>query len=154
MLLLLMNVLHILAAVVWVGGMFFAYNFLRPAVGLLTGSDQKLSLWLAVFNRFFPIVWLSVIVLPVTGYIMIFTLWGSIGNAPVYVHIMNAIGSSMIFIYLFIYFIPYQNLKKFIKNQDWPTAGKSLAVIRRLIAINTILGVVVVMVASGGRYWN
>ena len=154
MLVLIMNVLHVLAAVVWVGGMFFAYNFLRPAIGSLTGPDQKLSLWLAVFNRFFPIVWLSVIVLPVTGYIMIFILWDSIGNAPIYVHIMNAIGSVMIFIYMFIYMIPYQNLKKNITNKDWPESGKSLAIIRSLIAMNTILGVVVVIVASGGRYWN
>jgi hypothetical protein len=45
--------LHVLAALIWVGGMFFAWLILRPAaVSALTGP-ARLTLWLEVFRRFF-----------------------------------------------------------------------------------------------------
>src|SRR5215467_14171328 len=45
--------LHILAATVWVGGMFAAYLCLRPAAGFLEGP-QRLQLWRNFFAKFFP----------------------------------------------------------------------------------------------------
>ena len=67
----LLVALHVLAAVVWVGGMFFAYMVLRPSAGPLQ-SDTRLKLWHRVFQRFFPWVWASIILLLVSGYGMIF----------------------------------------------------------------------------------
>ncbi|MEI9804681.1 MAG: hypothetical protein WDN48_09810 [Pseudolabrys sp.] len=52
----LLLTLHILSAVVWVGGMFAAYLCLRPAAGALEGP-QRLALWRAFFAKFFPWVW-------------------------------------------------------------------------------------------------
>ena len=52
--------LHILGAVVWVGGMFAAYMCLRPAAGPLE-PPQRLKLWRAFFQKFFPWVWLSIL---------------------------------------------------------------------------------------------
>ena len=51
--------LHILGAVVWVGGMFAAYVCLRPAAGALE-PPQRLTLWRGFFAKFFPWVWVSV----------------------------------------------------------------------------------------------
>jgi len=45
--------LHVLAAVVWVGGMFFAYMVLRQSVGPLEPA-VRLALWHRVFRHFFP----------------------------------------------------------------------------------------------------
>ena len=44
--------LHLLAAVVWVGGMFFAYVALRPAAAQLE-PPARLTLWVGVFKIFF-----------------------------------------------------------------------------------------------------
>ena len=49
--------LHILGAVVWVGGMFAAYMCLRPAAGPLD-PPVRLKLWSAFFQKFFPFVWI------------------------------------------------------------------------------------------------
>src|SRR5579871_5440220 len=86
--------LHILAAVIWVGGMFFAYAILRPATGPLEPA-QRLALWRRVFGGFFPIVWLAVIALLVSGYGMIFLVWGGFRFVGMHVHIMQAIGIVM-----------------------------------------------------------
>ena len=61
----LLTLLHILAAVIWVGGMFFAWMILRPALGASLEAPQRLQLWSAVFPRFFVWVWLAVLLLPI-----------------------------------------------------------------------------------------
>ena len=48
--------LHVIAAVIWVGGMFFAYMFLRPVAASQLEPPARLTLWEGVFGRFFRIV--------------------------------------------------------------------------------------------------
>ena len=145
-------VLHLLSAVVWVGGMIFAHACLRPVAVSQLEPPQRLPLWVGVFARFFPLVWLAVILLPLSGYLMIFTMFGGMGNAPLYVHLMNGIGSLMILIYLYVYFFPYRQLRRAVTAQQWPAGGDALARIRRMVGTNIILGLIVIAVASGGRY--
>lgn len=132
--------------------MFFAYNFLRPAAGQMLEPPLRLTLWVAVFKRFFPYVWLSVVLLPVTGYLMVFAIWGSLADAPIYVHIMNGVGITMILIYMHVFFAPFKRLKLAVSEARWPDGGRALAQIRILVAVNMALGVLVVIVASAGRY--
>ena len=147
-------VLHVLSVVIWVGGMFFAYMCLRPVAASQLEPPVRLQLWVGVFGKFFPFVWIAVILLPLTGYIMISNLYDGMGNAPLYVHIMNGLGSLMIFVYLHVFFAPYQRLKRAVAAQDWPTGGKALAQIRMLVGINTTLGLLTALIASGGRFFG
>lgn len=144
--------LHALSAVLWVGGMFFAYTVLRPTAASLLQPPERLTLWSQIFGRFFPWVWASVVLLPVTGYWMIFGVFGGMAAAPVYVHIMNGLGIVMILIYLHVFFAPYRRLRKAVTTQDWPRGGASLNQIRMLVGINTLIGLLVIAIASGGRY--
>lgn len=147
------SLVHVIAVVIWVGGMFFAYNFLRPAAGESLEPPARLTLWVGVFKRFFPYVWATVILLPLTGYLMIFLRWDAFGNAPLYVHIMNGLGILMILIYMHVFFGPFKRLKNAVTEQKWPDGGKALAQIRLLVAVNTVLGILVIIVASGGRFF-
>ena len=45
--------LHILGAVVWVGGMFVIYVCLRPALAALESPPQRLALMRAMLQKFF-----------------------------------------------------------------------------------------------------
>ncbi len=145
--------LHVLSAVIWVGGMFFAYTCLRPAAALLLEPPQRLTLWANTFARFFPFVWIAVITLPLTGYLLMFAMWGGFSGAPLYVHLMSALGTAMALFFLHVYFAPYQRLRRAVASQTWQEGGKQLQQIRKLIALNLILGLLVVMIASGGRYF-
>lgn len=145
-------VLHIIAAVIWVGGMIFAHQFLRPVAASQLEPPQRLKLWVGVFSRFFPLVWISIILLPLTGYLMTFAIWKTMGATPLYVHLMNGLGMAMILIYLHVFFAPYKRLKNAVAMEQWPDGGKAIAQIRQLVGINSILGVIVIAIAAGGRY--
>ncbi|MDH4273721.1 MAG: CopD family protein [Gammaproteobacteria bacterium] len=145
-------VLHLLAAVVWVGGMFFAYVVLRPVAATFLEPPQRLPLWAQAFARFFVWVWAAVVLLPVTGYAMLFMHYGGMFAAPLFINIMQALAWVMIAVYLFVYFIPYPQLRKTVAARDFPAAAKALAQIRKLIAFNLGVGVVTICVAAGGRF--
>ena len=144
-------VLHLLSVVVWVGGMFFAYMFLRPVAASQLEPPVRLTLWVGVFQKFFPFVWLSILFLPLTGYMMIFDVWGSMANTPLYIHIMNGLGIVMILIYLHVYFAPFKRLKEAVIKKDWPEGGRNLNIIRKMVGMNTMIGILVIIIASGGR---
>ena len=146
--------LHVISAIVWVGGMIFAHAFLRPVAVSQLEPPQRLQLWVGVFARFFPLVWVCVILLPVTGYLMIFSIWQSMAATPLYVHLMLVFGIFMILVFMHVFFAPYSKLKKAVADQDWPTGGKALGQIRLMVGINIILGLVVVAIATAGRFFN
>lgn len=144
--------LHLLAAVIWVGGMFFAYMALRPAAASVLEPPHRLQLWVQVFKLFFLWVWLSVVVILVTGYWMLFSVFGGFANAGMHIHLMHGAGIIMVLIYLHVFFAPYRRLRHAVIVQDFPEGARQLAQIRKLIALNLSIGLVVVLVASGGRY--
>jgi uncharacterized membrane protein len=149
----LMLAAHILGALFWVGGMAFAYTILRPAAGALEGP-VRLTLWRDVFKRFLPWVGISIVALLISGYVMMFLVYGGFARAPLFVHVMQGTGILMMLIYLHLYFAPWRRLQKLVSTADWQNAGKQLAMIRKLVAINLALGVITVLVGSTGRYWS
>ena len=143
---------HTLAAVIWVGGMFFAYMVLRPSAGALEPAI-RLQLWQSVFSRFFPWVWLSVATLLASGFGMVFLGLGGLQAAGTYVHTMMALGILMAAIYVYLYFAPWQRFRRAVATADWKGAAANLGHIRRLVAINLTLGLVTVLIGAGGRYY-
>ncbi len=145
-------VLHLLAIVIWVGGMFFAHQVLRPVAVAQFEPPQRLPLWNGVFSRFFPWVWAAIIVILATGFWMIFGYYGGFAKVPPYVHTMLALGIVMMLIFGHVFFGLYLKLKRAVAAQDWPTAGEKLNKIRLLVGINTVLGLITIAVGSGGRF--
>jgi uncharacterized membrane protein len=143
---------HILGAVIWVGGMFFAYLVLRPSAGPLE-PPVRLSLWCRVFSRFFLWVWLSVAALLGSGLVMVFAEFGGFAGTSAYVRAMMTLGIVMILIFAHVYFAPWQRLQRAVAASDWPAAGQAIEQIRRLVGINLILGLLTVIVGASGRFW-
>ncbi|HEY5719720.1 MAG TPA: hypothetical protein VIW02_05015, partial [Gammaproteobacteria bacterium] len=75
--------LHLLLAVVWVGGMFFAYQVLRPVAAAQLDPPQRL---------------------PLTGYTLLFGVYGGFAGAGWHVHLMQATGWLMIALFLVLHF--------------------------------------------------
>ncbi|MBL4743781.1 MAG: CopD family protein [Cycloclasticus sp.] len=144
--------LHVLSAVIWVGGMFFAYLVLRPIAAVQFEPPQRLTLWSNVFSKFFPWVWVSVVLLLGTGFWLIAHKFGGMKNVAAHIHIMMSVGIIMTLLFMHLFFAPRRKLTQAVIEHNWEEAGKHLAQIRMLIGINLILGLGVVVVATGGRY--
>jgi uncharacterized membrane protein len=144
--------LHLLAAVIWVGGMIFAHNSLRPAAAQVLEPPLRLELWVQVFRRFFVLVWICIALLLITGYWMLFSYFGGFAGAGLHIHIMHGGGIIMIMVYLHVFFAPYRRLRNAVIIQDYPLAGAQLNQIRKMVGINILIGLVVFTVASAGRY--
>ena len=144
--------LHLLAAIIWVGGMFFAYMILRPVAAALLEPPMRLALWSQVFRRFFPWVWAAIIVLLSTGLWMILAEFGGMKNAGGHIHLMLTLGIIMMLLFLHLFFSPYRKLNTALAANDIPTAGQQLNKIRRVIGINLTLGLITAMVACAGRF--
>lgn len=147
----LLIALHALAAVIWVGGMFFAYVALRPAAGALSLAE-RLPLWSGVFGRFFAWVWASIAVLLISGYWMLFGYYGGFGGAGTHVHIMHGLGWLMFLLFGHVFFSPWRRLRASLAAGTLDEAARYLNQIRLFVALNLSLGLVVVAVASGGRF--
>jgi uncharacterized membrane protein len=146
-------ILHIFSAVVWVGGMFFALIVLRPASGPLEAS-ARLALWHRVFARFFLWVFAAIILLLISGYAMVFWVFGGFADIGLHINLMQAIGIVMILIFLHLYFAPWKRFRTAMAAGNTAAAAAQLNQIRILVTINLILGLVVVAIGSSGRYWG
>lgn len=142
--------IHLLAVVVWVGGMFFAYLALRPAAVEVLQPPERLRLWDRTFHRFFRWVWLSIALLLASGFYMIH-LFGGLMHAPAHAQLMLVLGLAMIAIYVYVYFVAYRQLSRHVADQAWPKGGEALATIRKLVAVNLALGMITITVAMLGR---
>jgi len=145
--------LHVLAVLIWVGGMFFAYVVLRPAAGETLEAPERLRLWNSTFTRFFPWVWGAIIIILITGYWMLLVPFGGFANAPIFVHAMNGLGLVMMALFMHVFFAPYKRLSRAVDAEDWQTAGKQLAQIRLLVGINLALGLFTVAIATAGKFF-
>jgi uncharacterized membrane protein len=113
--------LHIFGAVVWVGGMFAIYVCLRPALGTLE-PPQRLRLMRVTFQKFFPWVWLAILLLVTSGYWMVFTTFGGFAGAGLYIHLMQMIGWLMIALFVWLFHGPWLAFKRAVDVEDRPSA--------------------------------
>ena len=138
----LLRAVHVLCAVVWVGGMFFAYVVLRPSLSVLDPA-QRMALHGQVFRRFFLIIWHAMPLIILSGLIMIFTVFGGMAGVRWNVHLMLLLGLIMAAIFLGIFFGPYRTFRVA------PGPGP-LDAIRKLIGINLLLGLLTSAIAVLG----
>jgi uncharacterized membrane protein len=144
--------LHILAAVVWVGGLFFSYVLLRPALATIDAETMsnplQLLFWSRVLKKFFPWVWMCIVILLATGFLMI-SLTGGFSGVGNHVYIMMFLGVIMMGIFKFIYVAPFKHLCRGIEEEKWDVAAYAMGTIRQLVMVNLILGFLTIAIATG-----
>lgn len=146
-------IIHSLAAILWVGGMFFAYVVLRPAVQDWE-AQERLGLWKGVFKRFFPWVWMSALGLLASGYAMIIFGFDGFSGAGAHVHIMHLTGLIMVALFVYLYYMPWPAFQRSVDEGDVVVAAARLGTIRAIVLTNLILGLLTAAIGSSGRYWS
>lgn len=136
--------LHILSFTIWIGGMFFAYLCLRPVAASVLQPPARLALWCGVFGRFFPWVWLAVLLLLGSGLHMMALL----GKPSWPVAAMAGLGVLMMLLFAHVFFAPFKRLRRAVAAEDWSAGAAALAQVRRVVGINLILGLVVITLGA------
>ena len=150
-----LKTLHLLAIIVWIGGMVFAHFFLRPAVGALE-PPVRVRLMHAVLGRFFSAVLAAIAVTLATGLWMIGRVAKQVVQAgahfsmPLEWTIMATLGIVMMLIFGHIRFGLYKRLGRAVQALDWPAGAAALAQIRTWVLVNLGLGVLIVLVTLIG----
>ncbi|HEY8288762.1 MAG TPA: CopD family protein, partial [Acetobacteraceae bacterium] len=106
-----LKAVHLLCAVVWVGGMFFAYLVLRPSLGVLD-PPQRMLLHTQVFRRFFLVIWHAMPLVVLTGLVMLFGYFGGMASAGWPIHAMMGLGLLMAVLFVAIFFGPYRAFRR------------------------------------------
>ena len=135
---------HLVCAVIWVGGMFFALVVLRPSLAGLEPA-QRVAVHNRVFRKFFLVVWHVMPIAIITGYVMIWLIYGGFARLPWNVNVMQALGWIMAIVFGVIFFSPYRRFRAAASTARAAQAGET---IRKLIAANLILGLIVVFIAA------
>jgi uncharacterized membrane protein len=142
--------LHLLAAAFWVGGMALMHFAVRPAAVATLEPPMRLPFLAATLSRFFVGVSTAIAVLLASGLLMV---WASGGFGRVHwsVHAMLTVGLVMMALFMHIRFAPFPRLQRAVAAREWPVAAANLNVIRKLVALNLVLGVLVFAFAVVGR---
>jgi uncharacterized membrane protein len=145
-----LKLLHVLAIVVWIGGMVFAHFFLRPAAQQLE-PPQRVRLMHGALQRFFKAVLVSVVVVLASGLWMIGRVAketvqaGLAFNMPLDWTVMAVLGIVMMGIFGHIRFALFKRLDKAVAASDWAAGGAALASIRTWVAVNLAIGVAIIV---------
>lgn len=139
---LLMKFLHLIAAIVWLGGISFLLFSLRPVASTVLPPPLRLPLMAQSMQRFFGIAWACVVVLLLSGLFMLLTV--GMKNAPAGWHAMLGIGLLMFAVFGHLYFGPFRRLKQAIAAANWPEGGRRAGQIATLAYLNLFLGILAI----------
>jgi uncharacterized membrane protein len=141
--------IHMLAVIVWIGGMVYTLFFLRPAIGKLAPAD-RVTLMHDVLGRFFSAVLAASTLAVFSGLWMV----GRVARAtvqsggnfswPTAWIVMAALGVVMFLIFGHIRFALYKRLKRAVEAKDWSAGGATLTQIRLWVSVNLALGLAII----------
>jgi len=151
-----LKAIHLLAVIVWVGGMAFVLLCLRPAVRVLE-PPARIALMHATMRRFLGAVGVAIAVIFVCGITMVAIAWSTATraglrfNMPLDWYAMFAVFFVMLALFVHIRTILFRRLDAAFREQRWGDGASVLGTIRWEVSANLILGAfVTVLVRLGG----
>ena len=151
-----LKALHLLAVIVWVGGMAFTLFCLRPAARVLE-PPARIALMHAAMRRFLAVVAVAIAVIFVCGVAMVAISWSTAAraglrfNMPLDWYVMFAVFFVMLAVFVHIRAVLFVRLDAALREQRWADGASALGAIRWEVSANLVLGVfVTVLVRLGG----
>jgi uncharacterized membrane protein len=137
--------LHIISAIIWVGGMIVIRFAVHYSMQNIEDPKIKLGRTLENLKRFFSMVIPSIILLITTAIIMILALGFKDGELYKFVILKEIVWSVMTIIFIVIY-MKRNKAQKAFDNADFASAKNQLAPLAKyLIPINIVLGLVAII---------
>jgi len=133
--------LHVISAVIWIGGMVAIRVTAHPALQSIDDPKIKLGITLQIVGRLFNLVIPFILILLITG--VIFELLGI--KTPL-VHAKEIIWTIMVLNFIFMY-IKREKAQKLFNSGDLAKAKEQVKILPTLLLpINITLGVVLIII--------
>ncbi len=138
--------LHLAAAIIWMGGMTCLLFALRPAALAVMEAKPRALLMAEVWQRFFNIVLVCVVVLFASGTHLYTTGFRAVkaatgaGSVALGWNLMLVLGMLMFLIFGHIYFAGLKKFKRALQASDFPLAAQAAARIHAMVLTNFVLG--------------
>lgn len=153
----LLKTAHLLAIIIWIGGMLFSRYFLGPAAAKLE-LPTRVSLLQDVLGRFFRSISVAIAIALVSGIWMTGRLAkgaivaGTGFSLPLPWIAMMGLGFVMAGLFLLIRVSLYPRLVQQVATGDWDGAANTLVTVRNWMGANLAIGLLIVIVMGVGIY--
>ena len=140
------KLLHLIAGIVWMGGMTFMLFALRPAAMATLEAQPRAVLMGEVFRRFYLLVLVAIVALFTTGTHLYTATFRAAkmatgnGSVPLGWNVMLVLGITMMLVFGHIYFAGFKKYKRAVAAADWPLAAKAAKLIHTMTLVNFALG--------------
>jgi len=143
--------MHSLAAAFLVGGLFFAVAILSPSAQSLERT-ASLAIWRDALARFLVRGWIGLALLLTSGVVMVQLVYGRPAFVPAFVRVMMALGAALAVTFAYLQFVPWRRFRDAVAASEWPAAQQQINAIRRTLMFLLFIGILTIVVGSGGRY--
>ncbi len=145
--------LHVLSAVLWIGGMVALRFALHPNLQLIEDGKQRLGMALSVMGKFFKIITIFIAIIVTTGLFMVLAMdFKSMGLGG-FVHVKEAIWTIMTINFIYMNIVRNKAQKLFNDGEINKAKETAQIIASRLIPANILLGVVAIYVGVILRGW-
>ena len=140
------KLLHLVSAIVWMGGMTFMLFALRPAAMAVLEAQPRARLMEQVWQRFFRLVLAAVVLLLATGSHLYTSAFkaakaaSGAGSVPLGWNLMLGLGVLMALVFGHIYFAGFAKYRRAVTAGEWPQAAQAAGQIHKLMVLNFVLG--------------
>ncbi len=138
--------LHVIGAVIWIGGMIAIKMAVHPTLHKIEDEKVRLNAILEVSKRLFSLVLPSILIIIVTGLIMAIALDGHHGSKKLLFIVKEAIWTIMAINYTFMVFKLFR-AKRYFKEKKIEDLKATMAPIPKImLPINILLGMVAIFI--------
>ncbi len=127
------NWFHIIAVLIWIGGMLYTLFVLKPSLNVL--GDEKGKFVITAMGKFFPLVWMAIFLLLITGGYRVHNYI----HSGIFISKLVVFGI-MVLVFSYIYFGLFKKLQKVEKSEKPVIISR----ITNLIKLNFVLGLLVI----------
>ena len=145
--------IHILAVIIWLGGLFFLVVVLGPSAKALDAAGAP-SFWHRTLSRSLAWGWLSLFVMVGTGIAMVFLVFGGYGYLPNIHRVNMAIGIPAIALYGYTSLMPWRQFSHAARSNDRVVAAKKFHQVRTLLATILVVALSAAFTSALGRYYD
>jgi uncharacterized membrane protein len=139
--------LHIISAVIWVGGMIAVKFAVHPAMQLIATESVRISRSVDITKKFFAMVIPAILLLVITGIILIY---GFGHKGEMLVHIKEGLWTVMLINFI-VMFLKVSKADRLMRSKDdqLEEAKKEVKIVTSyMLPVNIILGIIAIYVGS------